>query len=114
MILCHIVKKKNILQANHSEKKNPAHLGPTKKISCTKKLPNPPLKNLMVHPLSNKKYDENLSKAGFSLSKYTRTNSNEKVKNLQITLTFDTRHTTSHCARGASKIDTPKSASIYR
>ena len=43
--------KKNIVQRNVAEKKILASNLGLKKNSCTEKLPNPPLKYLMVHPL---------------------------------------------------------------
>ena len=45
--------KKNIVQRNVAEKKILASNWGLKKNSCTEKLPNPPLKFLMVHPLLN-------------------------------------------------------------
>ena len=43
--------KKNIVQRNVAEKKILASNWGMKKNSCTEKLPNPPLKYLMVRPL---------------------------------------------------------------
>ena len=45
--------KKNIVQRNGAEKKILASNWGLKKNSCTEKLPTPPLKYLMVRPLSN-------------------------------------------------------------
>ena len=44
--------KKNIVQRNVTEKKILASNWGLKKNSCTEKLPNPPLKYLMVRPLA--------------------------------------------------------------